>query len=412
MPGLNATPTSSRLQIAILGRRNAGKSSLINALTTQPVSLVSEIAGTTTDPVRKSMELLPLGPVVFIDTAGIDDSGPLGEIRVKRTYDILHRIDLAILVIDGTSTPSKWEQKILKTIKEKKVPVIGVINKVDTPGYNTAKRKLWEKELGLNLVEVSSLTGQGIKDLKLALIRNAPYHNEKQPLISDLFNPGEFVVLVVPIDSAAPKGRLILPQQQVIRDLLDHRAIAVVTREHELQQTLNTLKQKPALIITDSQVFGPVSKIIPPDLPLTSFSIIMARYKGDLEKLVNGAKAVAKLKPGDRVLIAEACTHHRQGDDIGTIKIPRWLQEKVGGKLDFNWCTGFDFPPDLKNYKLIIHCAGCMLNRREMLYRIAQATATGLPIINYGVLIAYLHGILPRALAPFRDLISVSNSDL
>ena len=353
MSGLNETPTSSRLQIAILGRRNTGKSSILNALTNQPVSLVSEVAGTTTDPVSKSMELLPLGPVVFIDTAGIDDSGPLGEMRIKRTYDILHRIDLAILVIDGQSTPLKWEKKILKILKEKTIPVVGVMNKIDASEYNTVKRKLWEKELNLKLVEVSSLTGQGIEDLKLALIRNAPYSNEKQPLISDLINPGEIVVLIVPIDSAAPKGRLILPQQQVIRDLLDHGSITVVTREHELQQTLNSLNRKPSLVITDSQVFGPVSTIIPIEIPLTSFSIIMARYKGDLKKLVKGAKAVANLKPGDRILIAEACTHHRQGDDIGTVKIPHWLQEKVGGKLNFNWCAGFNFPPDLESYKLI-----------------------------------------------------------
>ena len=404
MPGLNETPTSSRFRIAIVGRRNTGKSSILNALTNQSVALVSEVAGTTTDPVSKSMELFPLGPVVFIDTAGIDDFGLLGEMRVKRTYEILHRINLVILVLDGQFAPSEWEKKILTIIKEKNLPVVGVINKVDAPNYNSVKKKTWEEELGIDLVEVSALTGRGIDDLKAALIRKASYADENRPLISDLINPGELVILVVPIDNAAPKGRLILPQQQVIRELLDHQAIAVITGDNQLKPTLNNLKSQPALVVTDSQVFGPVSTIIPLKIPLTSFSIIMARYKGDLKTLVKGAKAVTGLKPGDRVLIAEACTHHRHADDIGTVKIPRWLQKKVGGNLDFNWCAGFDFPPDLASYKLIIHCAGCMLSRREMLYRISLATAEQLPIINYGVLIAYLHGILPRALLPFREL--------
>lgn len=406
MPGLNQTPNSSRLQIAIFGRRNTGKSSIINALTNQPVALVSEVAGTTTDPVSKSMELPPLGPVVFIDTAGIDDLGPLGEMRAKRTYEVLHRTDLAILVIDSQLTPSEWEEKILKVIRDKKIPVVGVVNKVDAPNYDNVKRKEWEKRFGLDLVEVSAHTGLGIEDLKRALISNAPHSGGEPPLVSDLLNPGDLVVLVVPLDSAAPKGRLILPQQQVIRDLLDHGAIAVMTREKELKKTLNGLKRKPVLVITDSQVFGPVSETIPIDIPLTSFSIVMARYKGDLQELVKGAKAVANLKPGDRVLIAEACTHHRQADDIATVKIPRWLQKKAGGRLNFNWRSGFDFPPDLKEYQLIIHCAGCMLTRREMLYRISQAQAEDLPIVNYGVLIAYLHDILPRALRPFGELMN------
>lgn len=401
MPRLNETPNSSRLHIAIFGRRNAGKSSIINALTNQTVSLVSEVAGTTTDPVSKSMELLPLGPVVLIDTAGIDDQGHLGELRVKRTFDVLNRTDLAILVIDGTRGAGEWEKKILGLIREKKLPVVGVVNKVDTTDYSNDKIKVWQKELGLALIEVSSLTGQGIDDLKQALIRKAPALEGEPPLVSDLISPGEVVVLVTPIDSAAPKGRLILPQQQVIRDLLDHGALAMIAREKELAQALKGLRQKPALVITDSQAFAEVSAQTPPDVPLTSFSIVMARYKGDLDELVKGAQVVEALQPGDRVLIAEACTHHRQADDIGTVKIPRWLQQKVRGELDLHWCTGFNFPSDLANYKLIIHCAGCMLNRREMLYRISQATAEGLPIVNYGVLIAYLHGILPRALAPF-----------
>lgn len=401
MPGLNETPSSSRLQIAIFGRRNSGKSSIINALTNQTVSLVSEVAGTTTDPVRKSMELLPLGPVVFIDTAGIDDQGVLGEMRVKRTLDVLNRTDLAILVIDGVRGAGEWEKKILSVIREKKLPVVGVVNKVDLPDYQSDLSKIWQKELGLSLIEVSALSGRGIDDLKQALIRTAPASQEEPPLVSDLVKPGEVVILVVPIDSAAPKGRLILPQQQVIRDLLDHGALALVTREKELPQALAGLGRRPALVITDSQAFAEVSMLTPAEIPLTSFSIIMARYKGDLDELVRGAQAVEALQPGDRVLIAEACTHHRQADDLATVKIPRWLEQKIGGKLDLHWSTGFSFPSDLQSYKLIIHCAGCMLNRREMLHRIKEAGRVGLPIVNYGVLIAYLHGILPRALAPF-----------
>jgi [FeFe] hydrogenase H-cluster maturation GTPase HydF len=401
MPGLNETPNSSRLHIAIFGRRNAGKSSLINALTKQTVSLVSEVAGTTTDPVSKSMELLPLGPVVLIDTAGIDDQGHLGELRVKRTFDVLNRTDLAILVLDGTQGAGEWEEQILGLIREKKLPVVGVVNKVDAADYSNDRLKAWQKKLGLALIEVSSLTGQGIEELKQALIRKAPALEGEPPLVSDLVNPGEVVVLVTPIDGSAPKGRLILPQQQVIRDLLDHGVVAMVAREKELVQALKGLKQRPALVITDSQAFAEVSALTPPDLRLTSFSIVMARYKGDLDELVKGAQVIESLQPGDRVLIAEACTHHRQADDLGTVKIPRWLRQKVGGELDLHWSTGFNFPSDLGNYKLIIHCAGCMLNRREMLYRIGQATRAGLPIVNYGVLIAYLHGILPRALAPF-----------
>jgi len=406
MSGLNDTPSSSRLQIAVFGRRNVGKSSLVNALTSQEVSLVSEVAGTTTDPVMKTMELQPLGPVVFIDTAGIDDHGPLGEMRVKRSYDILNRTDLALLVIDAQLGVGDWEKKMLEQIKEKGLPVIGVINKTDTADYNSNQKKTYSRDLGLSLVEVSAQTGKGIDDLKITIIRKAPSRGKEQPLVSDLVNAGDLVVLVVPIDSAAPKGRLILPQQQVIRDLLDHGSLAVVTREKELPHTLESLKHKPTLVITDSQAFETVSALTPPEIPLTSFSIIFARFKGDLKKLVEGTRAIASLKPGDRVLIAEACTHHRQADDIGTVKIPRWLQQKVGGKLELHWCSGFDFPPDLKNYKLIIHCAGCMLNRKEMLYRISRASGKGLPIVNYGVLIAYLHGILPRALAPFESLLT------
>ncbi|MGI1691836.1 [FeFe] hydrogenase H-cluster maturation GTPase HydF [Thermoanaerobacter uzonensis] len=398
---MNTTPTSSRLHIAIFGRRNAGKSSLINALTNQEVALVSDVAGTTTDPVSKAMEILPIGPVVIIDTAGLDDTGELGELRVKKTYEVLNRTDLAILVIDGTIGLSEFEENILKVIRDKNIPVVGVINKKDLSQYSEEDKRKWEEKLKLELIEVSALKKHGIEALKMILIKKAPYDDRELSIVGDLIKPGDFVVLVVPIDKAAPKGRLILPQQQTIRDILDNDAMAIVTKEHELKETLQNIGKKPSLVITDSQAFLKVSADTPKDIPLTSFSILFARYKGDLEELIRGVKAIKKLKPGDKVLIAEGCTHHRQSDDIGKVKIPRWIRQIVGGDIQFDWSSGITFPDNLEEYSLIVHCGACMLNRREMMYRISYAKSKNVPIVNYGVLIAYVQGLMPRAIEMF-----------
>jgi [FeFe] hydrogenase H-cluster maturation GTPase HydF len=400
---LNSTPSASRIQIGIFGRRNVGKSSLINALTNQPVALVSESPGTTTDPVFKAMEMLPLGPVVFIDTAGLDDIGAVGELRVKRSYDILGHTDLALLVIDGQTGLTNFEIELAREIKQKNIPVVGVVNKIDLQSLTLEQHQAWQEQLQMELVEISASTGAGIPQLKAALIRNAQYIEEEPFLVGDLIRPGDFVVLVIPIDKAAPKGRLILPQQQVIRDILEHDGMAVVSKEYELKETLEHLGRKPALVITDSQVFLKVVADTPREVPLTSFSILFARQKGSLAELVNGAKAVERLQPGDKVLIAEGCTHHRQSDDIGTVKIPRWLRQAVGGELNFEWVSGQNIPDDLSMYKLVIHCGGCMLNRREMMHRLSQVKAQDVPIVNYGVLIAYLQGIFPRVLEPFPE---------
>jgi [FeFe] hydrogenase H-cluster maturation GTPase HydF len=401
---MNETPQSSRIHIAVFGRRNAGKSSLINALTNQPVALVSAQPGTTTDPVSKSMELLPLGPVVLIDTAGLDDSGELGVLRVKRSYEVLHRSDLAILVIDGVVGLTGIELEILQIIQSKKIPFVIVVNKIDQADLTPACLQDWGEILPVNPILVSTVTGAGISNLKEALIRQAPNVEQELLLVGDLAPPGEPVILVVPIDKAAPKGRLILPQQQVIRDLLEHDAIAVVTKEQELRETLATLGRKPALVITDSQAFLKVAADTPKDIPMTSFSILFARQKGDLLELAEGAKTISALQPGDRVLIAEGCTHHRQSDDIGTVKIPRWLRQMVGGELTFQWSSGFHLPDNLREFKLIVHCGACMLSRREMLYRLSLVREQGIPIVNYGILIAYVHGLLPRVLEPFPEV--------
>jgi len=403
MGTLNQTPNSERLQITLFGRRNAGKSSLINALANQSVALVSAEPGTTTDPVIKAMELLPLGPIVLIDTAGIDDHGTLGELRVKRTYEVLNRTDLALLVLDATTGVSEFETEILKDLQTKKIPVVGVVNKSDLENYTKAELSSWEQNLSLPLIEVSALNKTGISTLKTAIIKAAAAVEPEISLVGDLIQPGDLVVLVIPIDSAAPKGRLILPQQQVLRDLLDHDAIGIVTKETELKATLASLSRPPALVITDSQAFERVSAETPLEVPLTSFSILQARYKGDLSKLIAGTTAIQNLKPGDRVLIAEGCTHHRQKDDIGTVKLPRWLQNYIGGELHFEWSSGMEIPENLAEFKLIIHCGACMLNRRAMLQRIEQATTAGVPIVNYGVLIAALQGILPRVISPIPE---------
>ncbi|QSZ28281.1 [FeFe] hydrogenase H-cluster maturation GTPase HydF [Aceticella autotrophica] len=398
---MNTTPISSRLHIALFGRRNAGKSSLINALTNQEIALVSDVAGTTTDPVQKAMEILPIGPVVLIDTAGLDDTGVLGELRIKKTHEVLNRTDLALLIIDGTIGVTEFEENILKQIREKKIPVVGVINKSDILNINENIKKEWEKKLKLELIETSAFNKTGIEELKLAIIKKAPGDDMELSIVGDLINPGDFVVLVIPIDKAAPKGRLILPQQQVIRDILENDAMAVVTKEYELKETLESLGKKPALVITDSQAFLKVSADTPKDIPLTSFSILFARYKGDLEELTRGVKAVEKLKPGDKVLIAEGCTHHRQSDDIGKVKIPRWIRQIAGGDIEFSWSSGMTFPENLNEYKLIVHCGACMLNRREMMYRISYVRDKKIPIVNYGVMIAYVQGIIPRAIEMF-----------
>ncbi|HWR39217.1 MAG TPA: [FeFe] hydrogenase H-cluster maturation GTPase HydF [Patescibacteria group bacterium] len=395
------TPKGGRLHIAIFGRRNAGKSSLINALTSQDIAIVSAVPGTTTDPVYKAMEILPIGPVMIIDTAGIDDVGSLGELRIERTMQVLNKSDVAVLVVEPEAGVGDFEQDLLAAIRKRGIPALGAVNKTDLIALEPEQLKKWQEELDLALLPVSAKTGQGIEELKRLIIKNAPDDWEGPPVIGDLLSPGDTVVMVVPIDLAAPKGRLILPQVQTIRDVLDHDCGCVVVKERELKDALANLKHPPKMVVTDSQEFMKVGGDTPADVLLTSFSILFARNKGDLETLVQGAKAIDKLQPGDKVLISEGCTHHRQADDIGRVKIPRWLRQAVGGELDFHWVSGGDFPRDLDTYRLVVHCGACMLNRREMLYRLTVAREAGVPIVNYGLLIAHLHGILHRALGPF-----------
>lgn len=402
---LNQTPRGSRLHIAIFGRRNAGKSSLINALTNQNIAIVSDIPGTTTDPVYKSMEILPIGPVVIIDTAGIDDVGELGMLRIEKAYNVLAKTDILLLVIDPSKGIDSHELEVIQKAKEHKVAVIGVLNKIDLLPHISPEEI--GSTLTIPIVPVSAITRKGIDELKMAIINLSPKDWMSSTIVGDLISPGDMVVLVVPIDLAAPKGRLILPQVQTIRDILDHDAIALVVKERELKAALSNLKENPRLVITDSQAFLKVAADTPPDVPMTSFSILFARNKGDLISLVEGAKAVEHLAPGDKVLIAEACTHHRVEDDIGTVKIPRWLRQVVGGPLDFKWVSGHELPPDIKDYKLIIHCGACMINRKEMLHRLMMAQKAGVPMVNYGVLIAYVLGILKRALAPFPQVLEI-----
>lgn len=399
---LNQAPRGSRLHIAIFGRRNAGKSSLINALTNQDIAIVSDVPGTTTDPVYKSMEILPIGPVVIIDTAGIDDVGELGRLRIEKALGVLGRTDLMLLVVDPAAGAGQLEEEVMERARENKVPVIIVVNKTDLyPGFGT--EEVFPGR-GLPVVAVSALTRLGIDELKMAMIREAPKDFMAPTILGDLISPGDTVVLVVPIDLAAPKGRLILPQVQTIRDILDNDAMAYVVKERELKGALAKLKEKPRLVVTDSQAFLKVAADTPKDVRMTSFSILFARHKGDLATLAEGAKAVEHLVPGDRVLVSEACTHHRVEDDIGTVKIPRWLNQLVGGPLDYTWVSGPELPKDLSGYKLIIHCGACMINRKEMLHRLMVARHAGVPIVNYGVLIAYVMGILDRALKPFPEV--------
>jgi len=389
---LNETPMANRIHIGIFGRRNAGKSSVINAMTGQSLSIVSDVAGTTTDPVLKAMELLPLGPVAVIDTPGLDDVGELGLMRVQKAYQILNKTDIAVIVIDGTVGITAEDEKIIERIKAKNIPYIIVKNKMDL--CETA-------DTAENTISVSAVTGQNIQELKELIGKLAPKENNSRKIVSDILSQGEFVVLVVPIDSAAPKGRLILPQQQTIRDILEAGAVSIVTREHELADTLKNLGRKPRLVITDSQIFGMVKEIVPEDVELTSFSILMARYKGDLECNVTGARALEQLKDGDKVLISEGCTHHRQCEDIGTVKMPRWIQEYTGKDLEFVFTSGREFPMDLSEYALVVHCGGCTLNESEMKYRLKCAEDQQIPMTNYGICIAYLNGILERSIRPF-----------
>ena len=394
------TPKGERLHIAIFGKRNAGKSSLINALTKQDVALVSDLPGTTTDPVYKAMEILPLGPVVLIDTAGLDDEGQLGLLRVEKSKAVLNKTDLAILVIDGQSELTEFDVKIFQEIKAKNIPIVVVVNKIDLQ-KRIMPHSIVE-QLGNDVVEVSTVTGAGIELLKGLLIKNTPEKWGEETLVGDIVKADDNVVLVVPIDSAAPKGRLILPQVQVLRAILDNDGNAIIAKENKLKEALANLKRPPSLVITDSQVFGEIESIVPEAIPFTSFSILFARYKGDLTTYINGVKALEKLAKNDKILIAEGCTHHRQKDDIGTVKIPKWLKEYTGVDLTFDWVNGGQYPANLAEYKLIIHCGACMLNRREVLYRNSIAKEQNVPIVNYGILIAYLKGILPRVIKPFQ----------
>ncbi len=394
---MNETPRSSRTHIAIFGRRNVGKSSLINALTNQTISLVSEIAGTTTDPVFKTMEILPLGPCVLIDTAGIDDTGELGELRVKRTYDVINKTDIGLIIFDVNQKSFDYEKALIKEFKKRQKPYLLVANKIDMVKVEKSFTNIFETFV----LKVSAATKEGIENLKNTIGTILKIEEEKFMIVGDLIKAGDIVVLVTPIDKAAPKGRLILPQQQTIRDILESDAIAVVTKEFELRDTLEKLGTKPKLVITDSQVFLKVSADTPKDIMLTSFSILFARNKGDLEELVKGAKAIENLKNGDKILISEGCTHHRQSDDIGSVKIPRWLRQYTGKDFNFGYSSGYSFPKKMDDVKLVIHCGACMLNKSEMLYRISEVTKQEIPIVNYGVLIAYVQGIFKRALEPF-----------
>jgi [FeFe] hydrogenase H-cluster maturation GTPase HydF len=398
---MNSTPRSNRVHIALFGKRNAGKSSLINAITKQETAVVSPVKGTTTDPVYKSMELLPLGPVVFIDTAGLDDEGELGELRKRKTLEVVEKTDLALLVVDAEEGVSDFDISLAAYLRQKKIPSLGVLNKIDLEAGSEPLLKEMREKLELAVYAVSAASGKGINELRKAMGEAVPDEEDKFKIVGDLVRPGDFVVLVTPIDKAAPKGRLILPQQQTIRDILEADAIAVVTKEYELKETLERLGTKPALVITDSQAFLKVAADTPKDVPLTSFSILFARHKGDLAELVRGARALEKLQDGDKILVAEACTHHQQSDDIGRVKIPRWIRQNTGKELHFEHASGYTFPGNITDYSLIVHCGSCMLNRRSMLHRIAQAVDAGVPIVNYGVLIAYVQGIFPRAIDMF-----------
>lgn len=400
---MNEAPRGVRVHLALFGKRNAGKSSVINALTGQETAIVSEVKGTTTDPVFKSMEILPIGPCVIIDTAGFDDVGELGELRIKKTLEVLDKTDVALLIVDIKAGISEEDHLVIAKFKDKKKPIIVVLNKLDNLENDDQEkmRTQLQEELNTPVVAVSALKKQGIKELKNAIISVIPENEDTFKIVGDLIHPGDFVVLVTPIDKAAPKGRLILPQQQTIRDILESDAMAIVTKEYELRETLSNLAKKPTLVITDSQVFLKVAADTPKDILMTSFSILFARQKGDLTEFIRGARAIDQLKDGDKVLIAEGCTHHRQSDDIGSVKIPRWIRQRTGKQIEFEFSAGVTFTDDIKKYALIVHCGACMMNRTGMLSRVASAKALNVPIVNYGILIAYVQGLLTRALEPF-----------
>ena len=408
--GLNAAPSANRTHIGFFGKRNAGKSSIVNAVTGQALAVVSEVKGTTTDPVQKAMELLPLGPVVVIDTPGIDDVGALGELRVEKARQALNKTDVAVLVVDGTGCVSDAERELLGLFQEKEIPFVIAVNKADLQDAEGkeifAKGSRWEELTGYGpCISVSAVTGYQIQELKGKIASLAAQGEPARRLVGDLLQPGDFVVLVVPIDKAAPKGRLILPQQQAIRDILESDAISIVVKENELKRTLGQLGKPPAMVITDSQVFAKVNADTPPELPLTSFSILFARQKGDLQGAVQGAAAIGNLQDGDKVLISEGCTHHRQCGDIGSEKLPRWLKEHTQKELGIALTSGTEFPEDLSEYKLVIHCGGCMLNGREMKHRLKCAADQGIPMTNYGIAIACMKGILERSVGLFPDII-------
>lgn len=400
---LNATPSSERVHIGIFGKRNAGKSSLINAITGQNLAIVSEAKGTTTDPVYKAMELLPLGPVMIIDTPGIDDEGVLGSLRIQKAYQVLNKTDIALVIIDAAVGPSAEDLRLIKRINAKKIPLLIVINKCET--INEDKKTAYQALLpNVKLLFVSAEQQLNIFELKEAIAQTVPADENKAQIVADLLLPSDFVVLVVPIDSAAPKGRLILPQQQTIRDILEADAAAIVVKENELTNTLQNLGKRPKLVITDSQVFKKVAAETPADILLTSFSILFARYKGNLQTAVQGVTALENLEDGDKILVGEGCTHHRQCDDIGTVKLPRWIKEYTGKNPEFIFTSGTEFPLDLSPYKMIIHCGACMLNEREMQYRIKCAADQNIPFTNYGITIAYINGILKRTVEPFPQI--------
>lgn len=391
---MNSAPSGVRTHIGLFGRRNAGKSSLVNALTGQNLAIVSEVKGTTTDPVQKAMELLPLGPVVMIDTPGLDDEGELGQKRVEKSFQVLRKTDIALLVVDAAEGMQAQDRALLARVKEMNLPYLVVYNKCDE------QDRPMEDET--HAICVSAKTGRGVTELKERIAHLTPNDAHKVPLIADLIDPMDYIVLVVPIDKAAPKGRLILPQQQTIRDILEAGAVAVVVQETELKATLASLGKRPRMVVTDSQAFEQVAADTPGDITLTSFSILMARYKGYLDSAMRAMPAVDTLQDGDTVLIAEGCTHHRQCEDIGTVKIPKWLRAHSGCNLNIETCSGTEFPQDLSRYKLVIHCGGCMLNDREVLYRLNEAARQGVPFVNYGLLIAHMKGIFDRATELFR----------
>ena len=403
MSSMNSTPSGDRVHIGIFGRRNAGKSSVINAMTGQSLSIVSEVKGTTTDPVQKAMELLPLGPVVLIDTPGIDDEGELGSLRVRRSYQMLNKSDLALLVVDGAEGFLPEDLAILQKIQEKKIPYLIAANKSD----QVRGTELNGLPAGESVLWVSAKTGENIGTLKDRLAALAPDAQPEFPIISYKINPLDFVVLVVPIDKAAPKGRLILPQQQTIRDILDRGGVPIVCRDTELAVTLERLGMDPALVITDSQAFRKVSAIVPEHILLTSFSILFSRHKGDLAEQIRGVRALDELRDGDKILISEGCTHHRQCGDIGTQKLPAWIRQYTGKDVEFAYTSGTEFPEDLTGYRMVVHCGGCMLNEREMKYRIRCAADQGVPIANYGLVIAQTQGILRRSLQVFPEIAAV-----